>query len=275
MNTIIILYVPVIHQEYLEVINKYKWVQTIYILGQGFVEELAEHVELRALNPEIARKLLLSYVEGMKVKVLDRAELSHITNVGGQLSVITAKEAITERFVERYFPGTEVTFENTFLRWEESNVLSSSDVPYDRVSVSDEDRRHMNDAEIESQSSSDWWRRVGSVLIGPDGRIYKGYNKHVPTEYTPYINGDPRDSIKAGTRSELSSAIHSEKAVFAEVLRPILSGADLYVTVFPCPDCAKLIAFSGVRRLFFRGGHASLDGAKILKNKGVEIIKVE
>ncbi|MCR4286249.1 MAG: hypothetical protein NUW00_05120, partial [Candidatus Kaiserbacteria bacterium] len=105
--------------------------------------------------------------------------------------------------------------------------------------------------------------------------IIKSHNEHVPTEYTPYINGDPRDSIKAGTHSEFSSVIHSEKAVFAEVLRPVLLGADLYVTVFPCPDCAKLIAFSGVRRLFFRGGHASLDGAKILKKKGIEIIKVE
>jgi len=63
--------------------------------------------------------------------------------------------------------------------------------------------------------------------------------------------------------------------VFAEVLRPILSGADFYVTVFPCPDCTKLIAFSGVKRLFFKGGHASLDGVDILKAKGVEIIKVE
>ncbi len=275
MKTLLILYIPVIHSGYLEIVKKYQWVQTFYVLGHDFVEELAGHVELRALDPEIAKKLLVSFVGDLDVKVFDREEMSRIINTKVEFNVVTAEEEITRRFVERYLPGVEVTFENTFLRWEESNVLSFHDVPYDRVSVSEEDRRHMNDAGIESQSSSDWWRRVGSVLVGPDGRIFKGYNKHVPTEYTPYINGDPRDSIKAGTRSEFSSAIHSEKAVFAEVLRPILSGADLYVTVFPCPDCAKLIAFSGVKRLFFKGGHASLDGADILKAKGVEIIKVE
>ncbi len=275
MKTFLILYVPVIHSGYLEILGKYQWVQTFYILGQNFVEELAEHVELRALNPKTTQKILAPFIEDLNMKVLDREELSQITNTRSRFNVVTANEAITKRFVKRYLPGVEVTFEDTFLRWEESNVLSSHDVPHDRVSVSEEDRRHMNDAGIESQSSSDWWRRVGSILVKPTGEILKGYNKHVPTEYTPYVNGDPRDSIKAGTHSEFSSAIHSEKAVFAEVLRPILSGADLYVTVFPCPDCAKLIAFSGVKRLFFRGGHASLDGVEILKAKGVEIIKVE
>lgn len=275
MKTILILYVPVIHRGYLAVIEKYHWVETIYLLGQDFVDELADHVEIRALDPKTAQQILAPFVQGLEVKVLDHEELARIISTANKVRVVTADEAITKRLIERYFPDFEITFEKTFLRWEESNVLSLNDVPYDRVSVDEKDRHYMDDADIESQASSDWWRRVGAVLIKPDGEIIKSYNEHVPTEYTPYINGDPRDSIKAGTHSEFSSVIHSEKAVFAEVLRPVLFGADLYVTVFPCPDCAKLIASSGVKRLFFKGGHASLDGAKSLKEKGVEIIKVE
>ncbi|OGM98082.1 MAG: hypothetical protein A2735_00005 [Candidatus Yanofskybacteria bacterium RIFCSPHIGHO2_01_FULL_41_21] len=168
MKTILILYIPVIHSGYLDIIAKYQWVQT-YILGKDFVEELAEHVELRALDPKTTQEILAPFVRGLSVKVLNRQELAHIVNTGGRIRVITANEAITKRFVERYLPGVEVTLENTFLRWEESNVLSSHDVPHDRVSISEEDRRHMNDAEIESQSSSDWWRRVGSILVKPTG----------------------------------------------------------------------------------------------------------
>ena len=49
----------------------------------------------------------------------------------------------------------------------------------------------------------------------------------------------------------------------------------MYVTVFPCPPCAKLIAYSGIKRLYCGGGYAVLDGEEVLKSNGVEIYFVE
>ena len=53
-----------------------------------------------------------------------------------------------------------------------------------------------------------------------------------------------------------------------------LNGADLYVTTFPCPACARLIAESGLRRCYFTGPYSVLDGDKVLHAAGVELLWV-
>ncbi len=48
----------------------------------------------------------------------------------------------------------------------------------------------------------------------------------------------------------------------------------MYVTDFPCPPCAKLIAAAGVERVYFRDGYAVLDGEDVLREAGVELLRV-
>ena len=49
---------------------------------------------------------------------------------------------------------------------------------------------------------------------------------------------------------------------------------EIYVTDFPCPPCAKLIAGAGIERVYYRQGYAVLDGADVLQAAGVEIVHV-
>ena len=95
----------------------------------------------------------------------------------------------------------------------------------------------------------------------------------------PYIDGDPRDFIKAGERSELCSAFHSELSIITRAANEGLKLSDgetyIYVSVFPCPMCAMQVAYSGVRRCYFSSGHASLRGEDVLKSQNVEIILVK
>ena len=64
-------------------------------------------------------------------------------------------------------------------------------------------------------------------------------------------------------------------SIIAEAARSVLEGASIYLSVFPCPDCAKLIAHSGIKKVYFSGGHASFDGEVNLRAEKVEIIFVE
>ena len=93
----------------------------------------------------------------------------------------------------------------------------------------------------------------------------------------PYVNGDPRNNFHKGDHIEISTAIHAEAQMIAEAARKgvSLEGADMYVTVFPCPPCAKLIAFSGIKNLYCGGGYGVLDGEAVLKSKDVKIFFVE
>ena len=76
---------------------------------------------------------------------------------------------------------------------------------------------------------------------------------------------------------ELSTAIHAEAAVVGQAAREgvRLLGADLYVSTFPCPGCARLVAAAGFARCFFAGPYALLDGDELLRRAGVELVWVD
>jgi len=48
----------------------------------------------------------------------------------------------------------------------------------------------------------------------------------------------------------------------------------MYVTHFPCPVCAKLIALSGIKKIIYSKGSSVFDGERVMKSRGVEIIKI-
>jgi dCMP deaminase len=129
----------------------------------------------------------------------------------------------------------------------------------------------------EAQRSSDYWRRIASAIVKDGEIILTAYNQHQPTEHAPYENGDPRDNFSKGVGVEYSTSIHSEAQLVAEAARRGISleGSTLYATVFPCPPCAKQIAFSGIKKMYYAGGYTVLDQDVLLKAKGVEIIYVE
>ena len=52
------------------------------------------------------------------------------------------------------------------------------------------------------------------------------------------------------------------------------AGAVVYVTDFPCPPCAKLLAGAGIATLYYRDGYAVVDGQDVLEAAGVEIVRV-
>ena len=105
----------------------------------------------------------------------------------------------------------------------------------------------------------------------------KVHNHAVPSEMMPYVEGDPRSDFSKGVNIELSTSFHCEAQLIAEAARKgvSLEDAELYVTTFPCPVCARLVAYSGIKKLYYADGYGVLDGERVLKSQGVEIIFVD
>ena len=103
------------------------------------------------------------------------------------------------------------------------------------------------------------------------------YNEHMPEAQLPNILGDARSLFKRGIHVNYVTSAHAEGAAIAGAARRGISteGAELYVTDFPCPYCARIIAKSGVKKLYFLKGYAVLDGDDFLKEEGIEVIRVE
>jgi dCMP deaminase len=102
-------------------------------------------------------------------------------------------------------------------------------------------------------------------------------HEHEPHRLSAYAAGDPRSNFFKGVGLELSTATHAEARLIAQAARDGVAsnGAVMYVTDFPCPPCAKLIAVAGIKRLYFRTGYAVLDGQDVLEAAGVELVRVD
>lgn len=51
-------------------------------------------------------------------------------------------------------------------------------------------------------------------------------------------------------------------------------GANLYLTLSPCKECSKLIIQSSIKRVIYMEQYRDLDGLKMLKSVGVEVIQL-
>jgi dCMP deaminase len=274
----LLLYLPVIHAGYEALFDRHRDAEEVLLLGASFAEDFpALRKEIRALSPHTAVRYVTAVREFPTVRVIERDELP--SAVHGDVLVLPDEE-VTRSLVATYDLdlGRTVVFERTFLRWDREWSRAQRPADYDGVIAADAlSRSLMLRADDEGRLSSDWWRQVGAVAVRDGDVLAVAHNEHLPTEYSPYVNGDPRNEFRRGVHIELSTAIHAEAAIVARASRTgtVLAGADLYVSTFPCPTCARLIAEAGFRRCFFAGPYAMLDGDEVLRAAGVELVWVD
>lgn len=277
MNKAIIAFVPVLHEGYRRFFEKNRQEADLYILGPQFIKEwphLAK--EIRALGPSLIKRALEAWGIFKQVFILEPAQLPRMKKTARQ--IIMPDEDIMRDLAQKYFPGKKIKFDAIFLRWDKHNTIKENPVQPDaKISRKKFDREMMKLVDKEAEKSSDWWRRIGVAVVKDKKVIFTCYNHHVPSQHSPYVNGDPRNNFKKGVNLELSTSFHSEAAAIAYAAKHGISleGAEIYVTTFPCPPCAKLVAYSGIKKLYYSIGYGVLDGESILKANGVEIIQVK
>jgi dCMP deaminase len=276
---IVIAYVPVLHEGYHKFFLRHKDAEILYVLGPSLIGDFRPLVkDIRAIDSHIIAPLIRLLSIFPQTFVLEKNQIQYALK--DKPEVVMPDEIECVQIASEYFGDLDVTFDPVFLRWDKKNSISRDPVqPVRIISQIDADKEMMSLASDEARRSVDWWRQVGAV-VARNGTLLVGafHNKHVPTNHALMVFGDPRASFKRGIHLEASTVLHSEAAVIAWAARDqgiSLLGADLYVTTFPCPPCAKLIAYSGVKRLFYRDGYAVLDGQDSLESQGVEIIQVQ
>jgi len=275
----LLLYMPVIHRGYDRLLAKYGDHAEVLLIGQSFKRDYpVVRKEIRALHPERVVEFLTATSLAPSARVLEISELPEA--ISGDVLVVPDEE-LTRDVVKRFALSKRVRkvhYEKTFLRWDRDAVLAKHEPRYDAwVGVADLEREMGTRATELSERSSDWWRQVGALVARGGEVIGSAYNAHYPTEYSPYIDGDPRNNFRRGFHIELSTALHAEAAIVAAAARDgvALAGADLFVSTFPCPGCARLVAASGIARCFYAGGYSMLDGERIFDEVGVKLIFVD
>ena len=271
-NPYFVAYIPVIHRGYLEIFKKYPSIK-IGILSYEEVLEFAPYIrkDIRKLDDKFLKKTLKAM--GYEAEILDHKKLKRVITEKQRL--ILPNDDITRALLKK-FPDINAEIVPIFLRWDRDNSHESSLVIPDRELTLSSKDHIINLLSEERQKSSNWWRRVAAAVVMNDTVIAHAYNSPLPHEQSSWAEGDPRITARRGESIELSIDIHAEALVIAQCAREgkKLEKSSIYVTTFPCPGCAKLIALAGIKQCYFIEGYASLDGQKILQDFGVEIIKI-
>ncbi len=273
----LVAYVPVLHEGYRKFFTKYDGPKDLYIFGPDITAEFPQLAkEIRQLEPALMQKAIEALGIFEKVEVLDVAGAKVLNTKNSE--VILPDEDVSRELAEKYFPDAHKTFDPIFLRWDKHNAQKEKEVMPDRRITKDEFHRNvLKQAEQEAEKSSDIWRHVGAAIVKNGEVVLTAYNKHPLSPHSPYTSGDPRGNWGRGEHMELATFLHAEAGIIAEAAKRglVLEGADMYTTVFPCPPCAKIVAYSGIKNLYCGGGNAILDAEDVLKSKGIKIIFVE
>ncbi|MCA9369322.1 MAG: deoxycytidylate deaminase [Pseudomonadales bacterium] len=261
-----IVYIPALHAGILQFLSESDG--TVWVLGSDVISLIDEEFdylrkEIRALKPEDSLTAVTAVLPSRNCKLLTTTELKKLNTK--TTSLLLPQEDIFSWLYETHLPHAKISFSTTFLRWNRSNTLETH-----------KPNTPIAETFAVANQSSDWWRQVGCALVKDGTIINTAFNHHLPSPYTPYIDSDPRNSFHKGEHIDLSTAIHAEAALIADAARKGISleNAELYVTTFPCPVCAKLIAASGIKKLYFSEGYSMLDGETVLSQAGVKTHKI-
>lgn len=113
-------------------------------------------------------------------------------------------------------------------------------------------------------------KRVGAVIV-KDGRIISlGFNG------TPNGFDNVCEIEEGGKLITKPEVIHAECNAICKVARSNDSceGAELYVTMACCVECAKLAIQSGISKVYFLEDYRLTDGKDLLKKAGIDVEQI-
>jgi len=122
-------------------------------------------------------------------------------------------------------------------------------------------------------------RNVGALIVKDKRILATGYNG-APTGLPHCLDvGCMRErlAIPPGERHEICRGIHAEQnAILQAALYGVsIKGAGLYCTHQPCALCAKMAINAGISRIIYSGDYPDELAAKMLKEAGVELVRVD
>lgn len=275
-----VAYVPVLHKGYLDFFHSLldDGVTELWLIGDSILEA---HDELDYINrkdrlraiPTDRMRLSIECVADIEVRILEREQVGSVEAD----TIIVPREDITKFVVNEYFSDRVIEYKDVFVRRNHDNIGEDKLPEVSSVTLSEFESKLWSDVLSETEKSADWWRQVGAALVKNGEVVYVTHNEHMPEEQLPNIEGDARSLFKKGININYVTAAHAEVVAIGAAARAGIAteGAELYVTDFPCPYCARLIAKAGIKKVFFIKGYAVLDGDTFLKGEGVELVKVD
>lgn len=140
------------------------------------------------------------------------------------------------------------------------------------------DEYFMGIALLSGERSKDPNTQVGACIVGADNRIlsvgYNGFPNGCSDELFPWA----RDGEELNTKYPFVA--HSELNAILNYRGGNLEGAKLYVSLFPCNECAKAIIQAGIKTVIYDsdkydGTPGNIASKRMFEAAGVACVKYE
>lgn len=138
------------------------------------------------------------------------------------------------------------------------------------------DTYFMGIAQLSSKRSKDPKTQVGACVVSPDNKIvgigYNGFPKGISDDVFPWK--DQGDFLE----TKYPYVVHAEANAILNASQN-LKDCKLFVTLFPCNECTKLIIQSGIKELIYvsnkdAGKDFQIASRKMLEKAQVKLRKI-
>lgn len=139
------------------------------------------------------------------------------------------------------------------------------------------DEYFMGLAHLSALRSKDPNTQVGAAIVDENHRVvsvgYNGFPSGVSDDEFPWSReGDV-------LHSKYAFVVHAELNAILNAPRSV-RGCTLYVSLFPCNECAKAIIQSGIKKIVYEsdkynGTDTNIASKRMLKAAGVQLCKIE
>ncbi len=143
------------------------------------------------------------------------------------------------------------------------------------------DEYFMAVAKLAAQRSKDPNSQVGACIVSQDNKIlslgYNGFPLGCSDDEFPWAREDAENDP---LNTKYFYVTHSELNAILNYRGGSLEGAKIYVTLFPCNECAKAIIQSGIRKVIFasnkyEGTPSVTASAMMFRSAGVEVVRYQ
>ncbi len=132
-------------------------------------------------------------------------------------------------------------------------------------------------AHLSALRSKDPNTQVGAAIIDENHRVvsvgYNGFPKGCSDDEFPWSRsgGVLNSKYAFVVHAELNAILNSPRSV---------SGCTIYVSLFPCNECAKAIIQSGIKRIVYESdkyadSETTIASKKMLQAAGIELVQLE
>lgn len=135
------------------------------------------------------------------------------------------------------------------------------------------DEYFMGIALLSAQRSKDPKTQVGACIVSEDNRIlsigYNGFPNGINDHEYPWNSESPENYPEC---KKDWYVVHSELNAILNYKGESLKGTKIYVTLFPCNECAKAIIQSGINKIVYLDDKDNIKtkiSKKMLKDAGV------